>query len=332
MSAYRKVTLQDVAKAANVSYATVSAVLNGKDGISIRVSDTTKNTVLECAERLGYVPNLAARELKNGKNSLISVFTYENIFPVESRNEFYDFFVGIQEEAAKNGFDLLILNNRLSHAGKSSRITLAAGAVMIGLNRDDEDIASLAKRHFPLVFVGRRSIPGVHTEWVTFDYYSVIKDMLAHLATRHPKGLVLVSQRGVHTEPSVDKHDFLLELAAEFGFKVSCEYIDDAADIPSDLVDVVSDHGSVVLDRLAFIDAFERQCTDRGVVIGRDFLGAVLEDDWVGRYGHWTRWTNRRRELGSLAVRHLSHIIHEKSTESLERLVPLELIPSDSSR
>ena len=88
MKEFKRVTLQDVAREAKVSYATVSAVLNGKDGQSIRVAQKTKEKILECTASLGYVPNMAARKLKNGTNSLIAVFTYEQIFPVESENGF----------------------------------------------------------------------------------------------------------------------------------------------------------------------------------------------------------------------------------------------------
>lgn len=112
MKTFKRVTLQDVAREAHVSYASVSAVLNGKDGKSIRVGKQTKEKILECAERLGYVPNMAARKLKSGSTTLIAVFTYEPMFPVESENEYYRFFVGIQETAEKLGYDILILNNR----------------------------------------------------------------------------------------------------------------------------------------------------------------------------------------------------------------------------
>ena len=128
MKDFKRVTLQDVAREAKVSYASVSAVLNGKDGKSIRVGAQTKEKILESAARLGYVPNMAARKLKNGSNSLIAVFTYEQIFPVESENEYYRFFVGIQETAEKYGYDILILNNRPTEEN-SSRIVLADGAV-----------------------------------------------------------------------------------------------------------------------------------------------------------------------------------------------------------
>ena len=56
-------TIQDVAKLAGVSTATVSHVING----TRFVSNQTKKVVLEAIETLSYVPDLAARNLKTGK-------------------------------------------------------------------------------------------------------------------------------------------------------------------------------------------------------------------------------------------------------------------------
>ena len=56
-------TLHDVAKAAGVSVATVSNVMNGKKG---QVSEKTKAKVEVAVESLGYQPNTYARQLKSG--------------------------------------------------------------------------------------------------------------------------------------------------------------------------------------------------------------------------------------------------------------------------
>lgn len=58
-------TSADVALAAGVSRATVSFVLNDKP--NSRVSDDTRNRVLEAARLLGYTPNTAARSLASGE-------------------------------------------------------------------------------------------------------------------------------------------------------------------------------------------------------------------------------------------------------------------------
>lgn len=72
-------TLQDVAKKAGVSTATVSKVLSNTP----YVSDSTRDKVLDAVEALGYRPNLAARALSSGKTTIVAVVfphIYDTIF------------------------------------------------------------------------------------------------------------------------------------------------------------------------------------------------------------------------------------------------------------
>lgn len=63
MSRRKPVTISDVAKAAKVSRASVSFVLNGRK----EVSEATRQRVLEAIERLGYRPSAVARNLARRK-------------------------------------------------------------------------------------------------------------------------------------------------------------------------------------------------------------------------------------------------------------------------
>ncbi len=63
------VTIQDVAKAADVSVATVSRVVNN---IPL-VSESTRQRVLQAIEELGYEPNEVARSLKVRKTNTIGI-------------------------------------------------------------------------------------------------------------------------------------------------------------------------------------------------------------------------------------------------------------------
>lgn len=67
----KKATLKDIAKAADVSVATVSYVLNNVANQTI--PDETKCRVLDAAKQLKYVPNLAARSLVKQKSGLIGI-------------------------------------------------------------------------------------------------------------------------------------------------------------------------------------------------------------------------------------------------------------------
>jgi DNA-binding LacI/PurR family transcriptional regulator len=67
--ATRRVTSADVARAAGVSRATVSYVLN--DTPRQTISPGTRGRVLDAATRLGYAPSAAARTLRTGRSDVV---------------------------------------------------------------------------------------------------------------------------------------------------------------------------------------------------------------------------------------------------------------------
>ncbi|MGN8132410.1 LacI family DNA-binding transcriptional regulator [Paenarthrobacter sp. 22069] len=62
-------TVSDVAKEAGVSRATVSYVLNGRR--DVRVSEPTRQRVMDTARRMGYVGSPAARALRSGRGDVV---------------------------------------------------------------------------------------------------------------------------------------------------------------------------------------------------------------------------------------------------------------------
>lgn len=74
-----RVTIKDVAKASEVSIATVSYVLNNTPGQSI--SDETRKKVLQFANLLGYECNVMAKYLATGKTNTVAA-VIKNIAPL----------------------------------------------------------------------------------------------------------------------------------------------------------------------------------------------------------------------------------------------------------
>lgn len=102
-----KATIRDVAAAAGVSVATVSYVLNGKK----KVSEQTRNEVLDVIRRLEYVPDLNARGLSKKDTRLIGVVVpqTEPGSTLMFRNNFYSEILGsIEYHARQNGYHVLI--------------------------------------------------------------------------------------------------------------------------------------------------------------------------------------------------------------------------------
>lgn len=99
----RYATLKDVAKLAGTTAATVSYVLNEKEGRYI--SDETRRKVLEAAAQLEYVKSIGASSLKGKSRKLIAI-----LIP-QFENQFFTRIVVASEEVfVKHGYDLIICN------------------------------------------------------------------------------------------------------------------------------------------------------------------------------------------------------------------------------
>jgi LacI family transcriptional regulator len=95
-------TIKDVAKAAGVSTATVSAVVND----SAYVSPQLRNRVLAAVNELRYAPSTIARNLKRGRSQLIALVV------ADLANPFFSRIVWAAEAAvAAWGYSLVIFNS-----------------------------------------------------------------------------------------------------------------------------------------------------------------------------------------------------------------------------
>ncbi len=72
----KRTTVKDVAKAAGVSVATVSYIMNDKPGQ--KISEDTKKKVLQIANLLNYTPSYAAKSLATGRNNMIGISYHLN--------------------------------------------------------------------------------------------------------------------------------------------------------------------------------------------------------------------------------------------------------------
>ncbi|WP_282824548.1 LacI family DNA-binding transcriptional regulator [Gulosibacter sediminis] len=95
-------TLRDVAARAGVSTAAASLALRGLPG----VSPSTRDTVLDAADTLGYVVNVSARNLRRRRTDTIGIY-----LPQGTTLQWYyaDFAVGVSNAAGERGVAALIL-------------------------------------------------------------------------------------------------------------------------------------------------------------------------------------------------------------------------------
>ncbi|MDZ4765288.1 MAG: LacI family DNA-binding transcriptional regulator [Chloroflexota bacterium] len=148
-------TIKEVAHEAGVSIATVSYVLNNKTDM---VSAETARIVLETARRLGYRPNVTARNLQSSRTGLIG-YAWHTL-PGEEPHWLMDRFIYYLAQAAEavnhhlltfthpygdsiRVYDELILSGRLD------------GFILSETNTGDPRIPFLLDKQFPFVSFGR---------------------------------------------------------------------------------------------------------------------------------------------------------------------------------
>lgn len=97
-------TIKEIAKACNVSVATVSNILNDKPGASA----ATRKNVMAMIEKMNYTPNVVAKNLKLQKTRSIGVIAEDmTIFSIP------DIIDGITEQCEQVDYQILLINLRL---------------------------------------------------------------------------------------------------------------------------------------------------------------------------------------------------------------------------
>jgi len=158
----KRVTIKDVAVETGFSMQAVSRALRGKNDIP----PVTRGKILETAERLGYIKNLAASSLKAGKSRLIAV-VYDNLL-----NPYFSIMTAhLQESFKKFGYSILVITAPPGRIDKKVFFSAISRGVdgVITFMEPDGDIGELAERHgVPIILLGR-SVDSQNIDYIKTD-------------------------------------------------------------------------------------------------------------------------------------------------------------------
>lgn len=105
----KKITMKDIANKANVSIATVSYVLNRVNNQTI--PDATRQHILQIAEELNYIPNLAARSLANRRTGLVGILLNQSQnTPYWKRQSYLAFVDNLERLLTNAGYHTLVFS------------------------------------------------------------------------------------------------------------------------------------------------------------------------------------------------------------------------------
>lgn len=168
------ITIEDVAREAQVSVATVSRVLNGNS----RVSETTAKRVSEVIDRLGYVPNPSARNLRKGESKVVLIMVSNFTNPYYSH-----ILSGICDAAQFWGYSAFINSDKDANQEKVFTSMMegkrADGTIFLSCSCEDSWLNKYAER-FPMVQCAEAA-DGVAVPYVSIDNYGAMCDLVRHV-------------------------------------------------------------------------------------------------------------------------------------------------------
>jgi LacI family transcriptional regulator len=206
--------MKDIARALNLSIVTVSKVLNKNDS---NISEATRQRVLECAKKLDYRTNMAAKGLVTGKSKMIGL-----IVPELFHGFFGEVAAGMSDTLAEQGYGLILASSRDSETLESREIkqmlARSVDALVVASCASEEEGLLAANRDVPVILLDRR-VGRRGAFWLV----GADDLLVGELATQH---LVDTGRRRIgfvgaaSFSPTSDRKDGYLAVLTRAGLKV----------------------------------------------------------------------------------------------------------------
>ena len=284
-SALNTMNLKELSQSLGLSPTTVSRALNGYP----EVNESTRQRVMEAAERHGYSPNARAKRLATGRALAIG-----HLLPVSTEHEmvnpvFADYIAGASKRYAESGYDLLLSVVRDEDEAQTYRDLSTRGAVdgvvVHGPKVNDYRIPMLRKLGLPFVVHGRSSEVTETYNWVDVNNRRAFlraTDFLLDLghrriglinglekmdfATRRLAGYAeALTKRGLSVEPGLIAQG---EMTETYGYATARKFLEAKAPPTALLISSI----------ISAIGA-RRAIDDLGLRMGREVSIVVHDDD-----------------------------------------------------
>lgn len=277
------VNLKTLAAHLKLSQTTVSRALNGYP----EVSERTRAIVSEAANRLGYLPNQAARRLATGKAGAIG-YVMTTGPDVQSDPHFMEFLSGVGEFAITHNFDIHIAPTLAAREEATYRrlaTTHQVDAIFVSAPvRRDRRIELLDTLDIPFIVHGRSEDAAAPYAFLDIDNEAGFRDAAALLIKLGHRRIALVNgdehqtfaehrQRGTiaaHRTAGLEFDPSLLRrgrMTEAYGYRSAMDLLDSGEPPTAFLC-------SSMIVALGVI----RAMTDRGLETGRD-ISVIAHDD-----------------------------------------------------
>lgn len=258
MSEHARPTLEDVARAAGVSTATVSRCLNNPD----QVVAGTKERVMLAVEALGYTPNFGGRALASRRTNTVGA-----VIPTMDNAIFARAMQAFQETLSDVGVTLLVASSGYDYDREAEQIRALAGRgadglLLIGSARPSATYDFLRRRGTPYVLAW--SLGHTADHFVGFDNKSAAAAMAARVIALGHRDIAMIAGVRAMNDRAAERVDGVRDALQQAGL--------DPATLPVIEAPYTFEDGSI-----AFASLMQREPRPTAVICGNDVLavGAI---------------------------------------------------------
>lgn len=331
------ITLREVARDAGVSVRTVSNVVNG----SPHVAPSTRAQVEASLQKLGYRPNLVARNLKRGRTGLVGLAFPELDVPyfaelaraIVAVTRHHDLTVVIEQTDGRADYERALLEG-------GGRGTLFDGLILSSLALGADEIAERAQG-LPVVLLGERE-SGHRIDHVAIDNIAAAQVATEHLIGIGRRRIAAIGYQAAATHQTA-------HLRAR-GYEQALE----SADLPVDrelcvftetyhreagaramraLLELPAPPDAVFCFNDLLAQGAVREALTSGLRVPRDLAVAGFDDIEDGRYSSPTLTTisPNKQQIAQVAVEMLVARVSGDPSKPREHIAAFELAVREST-
>ena len=319
------ITSQDVAKAANVSQATVSRAFRE----DVYINPETRKRVLEVARQMGYFPNYSARSLKQQKSGIIGLMM------ADADNPFYASLTkSIEKFVNAGGYRLMITYNNEDPAKERECLeslisTQVEGAFCIPVSTQNRDLINVLNNNgVAVVQMIRKLYKDLYT--VTIN-----DEMGAYIATKyllnHGHRDIIITEYGFNEKSPVKTAGYKRAME-EFELSVEDEHILDlpfGIDSAGLIAGAIAGQSATALitSNLPMTLSALKACKQHNLQIPEDISIIAYDDsEWLDFLGI-TAITHPMEEIGQNMSRALFEALNAKKEGGPDKTPCIEVKP-----
>ncbi len=330
-----KVKINDVAREANVSVATVSRVVNNVP----LVNEDTKKRVQEAIKKTGYRPNAVARSLKIQKTNTLGIMIPDIANPL-----YTDIVRGAEDASSIYKYNIILsdtdlINDREQESLNTLMEKQCDGIIYIGKDISEEMKDLLNDVPCDVVLGGIEDTDG-NLSAVIVDNEGAARELVSELIDKGHKNIAVLSDsengqvssarlngvlkaiedKGIKIDDELIKSG---RIDVNGGYNLTKELLDEGKDI--DLIVTMNDQ--MALGALKALEEAGKKVPDEVAVTG-------FNDNWQSKWLSPTLTTVSMPmyDLGAIAARMLIKRIENEGEQDYKRIVmPYEIVYRDST-